>query len=154
VKRLRIVAAGDPLAITSAWFGRTISTFWFHGLKILAWARARSGIVRSATSRWCLHFHRAATVRAHSIVLIATAPIRWNRVGAGNRGTAAADRLCRRKFAELIRQMSIANPLWGAPRIHGEVLKLGIEIGQTSVVKYMARRRAPSVVAGLEDVLS
>jgi hypothetical protein len=97
---------------------------------------------------------RAATVRAHSIVLIATAPIRWNRVGAGNRGTAAADRLCRRKFAELIRQMSIANPLWGAPRIHGEVLKLGIEIGQTSVVKYMARRRAPSVVAGLEDVLS
>jgi hypothetical protein len=30
--------------------------------------------------------------------------------------------------------MSVANPLWGAPRIHGELLKLGIEIGQTSVV--------------------
>jgi hypothetical protein len=43
----------------------------------------------------------------------------------------------------LIRQMSIANPLWGAPRIHGELLKLGIEIGQTSVAKYMARRRGP-----------
>src|SRR6202165_2686784 len=39
--------------------------------------------------------------------------------------------------------MSIANPLWGAPRIHGELLKLGIEIGQTSVAKYMARRRGP-----------
>jgi hypothetical protein len=39
--------------------------------------------------------------------------------------------------------MSLANPLWGAPRIHGELLKLGIEIGQTSVPKYMARRRAP-----------
>jgi transposase InsO family protein len=39
--------------------------------------------------------------------------------------------------------MSLANPLWGAPRIHGELLKLGIEIGQTSVAKYMARRRAP-----------
>jgi hypothetical protein len=37
----------------------------------------------------------------------------------------------------------LANPLWGAPRIHGELLKLGIEIGQTSVTKYMARRRAP-----------
>jgi hypothetical protein len=37
--------------------------------------------------------------------------------------------------------MSIANPLWGAPRIHGELLKLGIEIGQTSVAKYMVRRR-------------
>jgi hypothetical protein len=33
--------------------------------------------------------------------------------------------------------MSIANPLWGAPRIHGELLKLGIDIGQTSVAKYM-----------------
>jgi hypothetical protein len=43
----------------------------------------------------------------------------------------------------LIREMSIANPLWGAPRIHGELLKLGIEIGQTSVAKHMARRRAP-----------
>jgi transposase InsO family protein len=43
----------------------------------------------------------------------------------------------------LIREMSIANPLWGAPRIHGELLKLGIDIGQTSVAKYMARRRCP-----------
>src|SRR5271157_5593047 len=39
--------------------------------------------------------------------------------------------------------MSLANPLWGAPRIHGELLKLGIAIGQTSVAKYMARRRRP-----------
>lgn len=37
----------------------------------------------------------------------------------------------------------MANPLWGAPRIHGELLKLGIEIGQTTVVKYMARGRQP-----------
>jgi transposase InsO family protein len=41
----------------------------------------------------------------------------------------------------LIRTISIANPLWGAPRVHGELLKLGIDIGQTSVAKYMARRR-------------
>jgi hypothetical protein len=42
--------------------------------------------------------------------------------------------------------MSVANPLWGAPRIHGELLKLGIDVGQTSVAKYMAkgRRRPPS----------
>jgi hypothetical protein len=39
--------------------------------------------------------------------------------------------------------MSIANPLWGAPRIHGEFLKLGIDVSQTSVAKYMARRRGP-----------
>jgi transposase InsO family protein len=45
------------------------------------------------------------------------------------------------EIRRLIREMSIANPLWGAPRIHGELLKLGIDIGQTSVAKYMARRR-------------
>src|SRR5207237_10799854 len=43
----------------------------------------------------------------------------------------------------LIRTMSNANPLWGAPRIHGELLKLGIEISQASVAKYMIRRRRP-----------
>ena len=47
------------------------------------------------------------------------------------------------EIRQLIRQMSVANPLWGAPRIHGELLKLGIDIGQTSVAKYMARRRGP-----------
>src|ERR1700751_987051 len=43
----------------------------------------------------------------------------------------------------LIREMSLANPLWGAPRIHGELLKLGIDVGQTTVAKYMTggRRR-------------
>src|SRR5271163_2091852 len=37
--------------------------------------------------------------------------------------------------------MSSANPLWGAPRIHGELLKLGIEVSQATVAKYMVRRR-------------
>jgi hypothetical protein len=40
----------------------------------------------------------------------------------------------------LIRQMSIENPLWGAPRIHGELLKLGFDIAQSSVAKYMIER--------------
>jgi transposase InsO family protein len=43
----------------------------------------------------------------------------------------------------LIRQMSMENPLWGAPRIHGELLKLGFEIAQSSVAKYMVKRQAP-----------
>ncbi|MFL6301998.1 MAG: hypothetical protein ACJ72H_00520 [Candidatus Sulfotelmatobacter sp.] len=47
------------------------------------------------------------------------------------------------EIRQLVRGMSLANPLWGAPRIHGELLKLGIDIGQTSVAKYMARRRRP-----------
>ena len=48
-----------------------------------------------------------------------------------------------REVRELIRKMSLANPLWGAPRIHGELLKLGIEVCQATVAKYMARQRKP-----------
>jgi len=44
---------------------------------------------------------------------------------------------------KLIRQMSLANPRWGAPRIHGELLKIGIEVSQATVAKYMARHRKP-----------
>jgi transposase InsO family protein len=39
--------------------------------------------------------------------------------------------------------MSIENPLWGAPRIHGELLKLGFAVAQSSVAKYMVKRRGP-----------
>ena len=40
----------------------------------------------------------------------------------------------------LIRRMGMENPLWGAPRIHGELLKLGFEVAQSSVAKYMVKR--------------
>ena len=43
----------------------------------------------------------------------------------------------------LIRDMSTANPLWGAPRIHGELLKLGIAVSQSTVAKYMRRHPRP-----------
>ena len=43
----------------------------------------------------------------------------------------------------LIWRMSVENPLWGAPRIHGELLKLGFEVAQSSVAKYMIKRRWP-----------
>jgi putative transposase len=53
-----------------------------------------------------------------------------------------------RAVRELIRIMSRENPIWGAPRIHGELLKLGIDIGETSVSKYMVRRRKPPSQTG------
>ena len=43
----------------------------------------------------------------------------------------------------LIPRMSVENPLWGAPRIHGELLKLGFDLAQSSVAKYMVKRRDP-----------
>jgi len=58
---------------------------------------------------------------------------------SGNPGRPAVTKEVR----DLIRRMSRENPIWGAPRIHGELLKLGIDIGETSVSKYMVRRRNP-----------
>src|SRR5881409_3788380 len=56
---------------------------------------------------------------------------RWGRPAIG------------RDLRDLIRQMSRANPLWGAPRIHGELLKLGLTISQATVSKYIVRPRRP-----------
>src|SRR4029453_13924788 len=67
---------------------------------------------------------------------------RWKSRPRGGRPTTLGDIRC------LIREMSVANPLWGAPRIHGELLKLGIEVGQTTVAKYMERRGMPPSQGG------
>ena len=73
--------------------------------------------------------------------------VRWHRAGFRSYWRWKSSRAGRPTLPvdirQLIRDMSIANPLWGAPRIHGELLKLGVDVGQTSVAKYMARRREP-----------
>src|SRR5713226_1417266 len=48
-----------------------------------------------------------------------------------------------RELRDLIRRMSEENPLWGAPRIHGELLKLGFKVAESTVSKYMMRHRGP-----------
>ena len=74
--------------------------------------------------------------------------VRWHRAGfrcywrwksrfQGGRPRIEAE------LRALIRQMSLENPLWGAPRIHGELLKLGFDVAQSSVAKYMVKRRGP-----------
>jgi putative transposase len=48
-----------------------------------------------------------------------------------------------REIRELIRKMCLSNPTWGAPRVHGELLKLGLDVSQSTVSKYMVRPRKP-----------
>jgi hypothetical protein len=48
-----------------------------------------------------------------------------------------------REIRALIRRMNRENPLWGAPRIHGELLMLGIDVAESTVSRYMVRRRRP-----------
>ena len=74
--------------------------------------------------------------------------VRWHRAGFRCYWRWKSRRRAGRPQIEtelraLIRRMSIENPLWGAPRIHGELLKLGFEVAQSSVAKYMVKRRGP-----------
>src|ERR1700720_853878 len=75
--------------------------------------------------------------------------VRWHRAGfrrywrctsrnLGGRPQINAD------LRALIRQMNVENVLWGAPRIHGELLKLGFAVAQSTVAKYMAKKGDPS----------
>jgi hypothetical protein len=74
--------------------------------------------------------------------------IRWHRAGFGVLRWKSKPQGGRPRtpveIRNLIREMSLADPLWGAPWIHGELLKLGIDVGQTTVAKYMARGRRPT----------
>jgi putative transposase len=63
---------------------------------------------------------------------------RW-KIRHGKPGRPAVPKEVR----DLIRMMSRNNPRWGAPRLHGELLKLGIEITEPTVAKYMVRHRKP-----------
>src|ERR1700741_962535 len=62
---------------------------------------------------------------------------RWKSRSPGGRPQIETD------LRALIRRMSVENPPWGAPRIHGELLKLGFKVAQSNVAKYMVKRRAP-----------
>jgi hypothetical protein len=63
---------------------------------------------------------------------------RWKSRSVGGRPQIDTD------LRALIRRMSIENTLWGAPRIHGELLKLGFEVAQSTVAKYMVKRCGPT----------
>src|SRR6201991_2600361 len=62
---------------------------------------------------------------------------RWKSRSLGGRPQIDAD------LRALIHRMSVDNPLWGAPRIHGELLKLGFQVAQSSVAKDMVKRGRP-----------
>jgi len=62
---------------------------------------------------------------------------RWKSRSCGGRPPVDAD------LRALIRRMSVDNPLWGAPRIHGELFKLGFDVAQSSVAKYMVKQGGP-----------
>ncbi len=120
-----------------------------HQLMILR--RRLPGRIRLTNSdRWLfvqLYRWFPSTLEALTVICPETL-VRWHRAGFrsywrwksgawGGRPQIDSD------LRALIQKICLENPLWGAPRIHGELLKLGFEVAQSSVAKYMAKRSRP-----------
>jgi transposase InsO family protein len=120
-----------------------------HQIGVLQRAHKRPKLTRTDRLLWVVLSRVWSDWRSALAVVQPDTVIAWHRkgfrlfwtwkVGQGQPGRPAISREAR----DLIRQMSRENPLWGAPHIHGELLKLGIAISETSVAKYMARHRKP-----------
>jgi hypothetical protein len=88
--------------------------------------------------------------RSSLVIVQPETVVRWHRQGFGlywrweSRRRGADRPALGTGVRALIRRMCVANPTWGAPRIHGELLKLGIDVAETTVAKYMRRRGRPS----------
>lgn len=95
---------------------------------------------------WICRLQPAALIAI--IIVKPETVVRWHRSGfrkywAWKSRKRAGRPKSDRELRNLIRQMCEENPLWGAPRIHGEMLMLGFDISQSTVSKYMFRRRGP-----------
>ena len=99
---------------------------WFL-VQLYRWFPSILKVVRIIKPETLVRWHRAG-IRCYW---------RWKSRRRGGRPQIDTE-LC-----VLIRRMSVENPLWGSPRIHGELLKLGLAVAQSSVAKYMVRRRGP-----------
>jgi putative transposase len=121
-----------------------------HQLFVLRRQRPRRLRFHSADRLLWVSLYRVWSRVLDALVLVKPATVvKWHRHGfriywrwrsrcPGRPKTSA-------EIRALIRQMSRANPLWGAPRIHGELLKLGIEVSQATVGRHLPRRpKAPS----------
>ena len=112
-------------------------------------SRARLTLIDRLIFVW-LYRLRPSVLSAVMIVHPETV-VRWHREGFRlywrwtSRARGGRPRVPK-ELRRLIREMSFDNPLWGVPRIHGELLKLGIEVAQSTVAKYMVprSRRPPS----------
>ena len=112
-------------------------------------AKRRPKLVAADRVFWAWLCHVWSDWRSALVIVKPDTVIGWHRKGfrlfwtwkirRGQPGRPAVAKDTR----DLIRKMSRDNPLWGAPRIHGELLKLGIDIGETSVSKYLIRHRKP-----------
>ena len=120
-----------------------------HQLGVLQRSVKKPKLNRFDRMLWAWFYRARADWRSALSIVKPDTVIAWHRKGFRlfwtwkvRRGEPGRPPITK-EIRELIRRMSRDNPIWGAPRIHGELLKLGIDIGETSVGKYMIRPRKP-----------
>src|SRR5215469_1250565 len=120
-----------------------------HQLGVLRRSVKRPKLITADRLLWAWLSQVWVVWRSSLLILKPETVIGWHRKGFRvfwtwkvRRGQAGRPSVPK-DVRKLIRKLSRDNPLGGAPRIHGELLKLGIDIGQTSVGKYMARKHKP-----------
>jgi hypothetical protein len=106
--------------------------------------RLRLGWADRALFIW--FFRRCPRILDAMTIVRPETVVRWHRMGFAaywrwrSRSLGGRPRIGK-EVRDLIRRMSFENPLWGAPRIHGELLKLGINLAQSTVSIYMVPRQ-------------
>ena len=108
----------------------------------------RPGLTRWDRLLFAALYHIQPDVLSSISIVRPETVVHWHRTGFrlfwGHKSRRRAGRpRVPVEVRRLIRQISIDNPLWGAPRIHGELLKLGIDVSQSTVASYMVRGRHP-----------
>src|SRR5271167_4918728 len=112
-------------------------------------ARKRPKVTAGDRLLWVLLSRIWSDWRSALVIVQPETVIAWHRAGFRLFWTWKVRRgqpgrpLISSEVRDLIRKMCRENPCWGAPRIHGELLKLGIDIGESSVSKYIVRCRKP-----------
>jgi putative transposase len=121
-----------------------------HQLQVLSRGKKRPALKNRDRLVWILLRRVWQGWRKPLVIVQPETVIRWQRQGfrafwrrKSRRRSQGRPRLSRHE-REVIQQMVANNPIWGVPRIHGELLKLGIEVSQTTVAKYAAGRKPPS----------
>lgn len=120
-----------------------------HQIQVLHRPGKRPRLTRADRGLWVLLTKIWNEWRDCLFVVKPDTVVRWHRMGFKlywrwkSRRRRGGRLRVSRELVALIRNLSLANPLWGAPRIHGELLKLGIDMAQSTISKYMARPRRP-----------
>ncbi len=119
-----------------------------HQLEVLQRNAKRPRLSPSDRALWAFLSSILPDWRRHLSIVQPDTVIRWHRAGwrlywrwrsDPGRGRPKVSV----EVQSMIRRISLENPLWGAPRIHGEMMKLGYEICETTIAKYMVQRTGP-----------